>query len=50
MQTRAEVLIEKKFRWTCYICHEAAPDESIDSLDTQDKSKNTEIFVDGDFR
>jgi hypothetical protein len=39
-----------QIKLTCYICHSKAPDRSIASLEAQEKSKETEIFVDGDYR
>ena len=41
---------ELRKKWTCYICSVPAPDLSLKSLDIQERSAKTEIFVDGDYR
>lgn len=46
----ADSVEERRSHWTCYICKRKAPIHSLDSLETQEKSKKTEIFVDGNYR
>lgn len=37
-------------RWRCYICQQRAPVHSLASLESQEISKATEIYIDGDYR
>ncbi|XP_061190308.1 uncharacterized protein LOC133198197 [Saccostrea echinata] len=46
----ADGIEERRSHWTCYICKRKAPLHSLDSLESQEKSKKTEIFVDGNYR
>lgn len=46
----ADTMEERRSHWTCYICKGKAPLHSLDSLESQEKSKKTEIFVYGNYR
>ncbi|XP_033726420.1 uncharacterized protein LOC117316056 [Pecten maximus] len=37
-------------KWTCFLCAQPAPFHSLASLEAQEKSGNTEIYIDGDYK